>query len=175
MHPVRRAHPRNNLSVGRHAWVLPCSQVGTCKPDNRSEIRIIVGISPGKIVEDYFNQKRGNHLDVFLRRANGVHATWIMRETGDPASVQIADLLLGAIIIDLAFDWLAADLIIFGVTEEAGFAGTRCGMIVRLAFGVTTAEHQVAGSTAFRLNGGERKKEQTLRIDYNETDKKVSR
>jgi len=46
-----------------------------------------MGTSSRKSVEDYFNQKRDNHLDVFLRRANGIHATWIMREAGDPASV----------------------------------------------------------------------------------------
>lgn len=88
---------------------------------------------------------------MFLRRANGVHAAWIMRETGDSASVQVADLLLGAVIVRLALDRLAADFVIFGISEKAGFAGTRSGMVISLAFGVTAAEYQVAGSAAFRL------------------------
>lgn len=78
---------------------------------------------------------------MILRRAYGVRAARIVRQAGDSASVQVADLLLSAVVVHLALDRLAAEFVVLGVPEEAGFAGTRGVVIVSLALGVTAAEY----------------------------------
>lgn len=88
---------------------------------------------------------------MILRCANGVRAAWIVRQASDSASVQVADLLLSAVVVRLALDRLAAELVVFGVAEEAGLAGTRGGVIVRPTLGVTAAEYQVARLLTLRL------------------------
>lgn len=88
---------------------------------------------------------------MFFRCANGIFAARIVREASDYTSVQVADLLLSTVIMHFTFDRLTADLIILGVTEETGFAGTRGDVIISSAFGVATTEYQVTRSTTFRL------------------------
>lgn len=88
---------------------------------------------------------------MFLRGANGIRAARIVREASDPAVMQIADLLLRAIVMHLALDRLAADLVVFSVPKEAGLAGTRGGVIISPALGVTATEYQVARSKTLRL------------------------
>lgn len=55
---------------------------------------------------------------MFLCCANGVHATRIMRETSDSASVIIADLFLCTVIVYLTFDRLTANFVVFSVSKE---------------------------------------------------------
>lgn len=92
-----------------------------------------------------------NHLNVLLCRANRVHAARIAGETSYSTLVGVADLLPGAILVRLALDGLAADLIVLGVPEESGFAGANGGVIVRLASSVPPAEEQVARFATLRL------------------------
>lgn len=87
-----------------------------------------------------------------LRCANGVHATRIVRETSDSTSVIIADLFLCTVIVDFTLNRLTANLVIFSVSEEAMLTRTRRGVIISLAFGVTTAEYHVASSATLRLS-----------------------
>lgn len=89
---------------------------------------------------------------MFLRCANGVHATRIVRETSNSTSMMIADLLLCTVIVDLTFDRLTANLVVLSVSEEATLTRTRRGVIISLAFGVTAAEYHVANSTTLRLD-----------------------
>lgn len=89
---------------------------------------------------------------MFLCCANGVHTTRIVRETSDSTSVIIADLFLCTIIVNFTFDGLTANLVVFSVSEEAMFTRTRRGVIISLAFGITTAEYHVANSTTLRLD-----------------------
>lgn len=90
-------------------------------------------------------------LNVLLCRANRVHAARIAGETSYSTLVGVADLLPGAILVRLALDGLAADLIVLGVPEESGFAGANGGVIVRLASSVPPAEEQVARFATLRL------------------------
>lgn len=92
-----------------------------------------------------------NHLNVLLCRANRVHAARIAGETSYSTLVGVADLLPGAILVRLALDGLAADLIVLGIPEESGFAGANGGVIVRLASSVPPAEEQVARFATLRL------------------------
>lgn len=92
------------------------------------------------------------NLNMFFCCANGVHATGIVRETSDSASVIVANLLLCTVIVDLAFDRLAANFVVFSVSEETVLTGTRRGVIIRLTFGVTAAEYYVTSFTTLRLS-----------------------
>lgn len=78
---------------------------------------------------------------MFLRCANSIYTARIMGEAGDSTSVQIADLLLTTVIVDFALDRLTANFVVSGISEEARFAGARCDVIIRLAFGVTATEY----------------------------------
>jgi hypothetical protein len=55
--------------------------------------------------------------------------------------MQIADFFLSAVVVYLAFDWLTAELVVFGITKEARFAETRSGMIFSPAFSITTTKY----------------------------------
>lgn len=89
---------------------------------------------------------------MFLRCANGVHATRIVCETSDSTSMMIADFFLCTVIVDLTFDRLTANFVVFSVSEEATLTRTRRGVIISFAFGVTAAEYHVANSATLRLD-----------------------
>lgn len=74
---------------------------------------------------------------MIFRCANRIYATRIVSEAGNSTSMQIADLLLSTVFIDFTFDRLTADFIIFRISEETGFTGTRCSVIISFTFGVT--------------------------------------
>jgi len=97
-------------------------------------------------------KQRNDYLDMFLRCANGVHTTRIVRKTSDSTSMIIANLFLCTVIVNFTFDRLTANLVVFNVSEKARFTRTRRGMIISLAFGVTTAEYHVANSATLRLD-----------------------
>lgn len=78
---------------------------------------------------------------MFLRGANSVCAAWIVRQASNSTSMQVADLLLSAVVVHLTLDRLATDFVVFGISEKAGFTGTRGGVIVSLALGVTATKY----------------------------------
>ena len=58
-----------------------------------------------------------------LRSAYSINAARIMRQTSNSTLVGVTDLLFAAVIVALALDRLAADLVILGVPEELRLAG----------------------------------------------------
>lgn len=88
---------------------------------------------------------------MLLRRANGVNPARITGEASDSTFVGVANLLPGAILVRLALDRLATDLIVLGISKESRFAGANRDVFVRLAFRVPPAEDQVARFATLRL------------------------
>lgn len=93
----------------------------------------------------------GTNLHVPLRGADSINTARIVRQAGDSTLVSVADLLLAALVVVLALDRLTADLVVLRVPEEPALAGAHCTVVVSSAFGVASAENQVASFVTLRL------------------------
>lgn len=86
----------------------------------------------------------GTDLHMPLRSADSVDTAWIVGQTGDPALVRVADLLLATVRVALALNRLATDLVVLGISEEFSLARAHRDVVVRSALCVASTEDQIA-------------------------------
>lgn len=66
--------------------------------------------------------------------------------------MRVTNLLSAAVIVDLTFDRLASNLVVFRISEESRLARANSNVIIRFALGVASTEEQIASFLTFCLS-----------------------